>query len=446
MLIKALENISSCPFHMPGHKRRRDLFDIDFTEIPETDDLHDPKGILKDCMDFAANVYKTKKTYFLINGSTCGILAAIGACVQREDKILIARNCHKSVYNAIYLNGLDPVYICPPILECGLNGSIDPTECESLIKKHRPKALVMVSPTYEGIVSDIGTISEICHKNDCILIVDEAHGAHFCFHRGFPVSAADCGADIVIQSLHKTLPSLTQTALLHICSDRTDTKNIQKYLSIFQSSSPSYVLMGSIDGCIRYMTSEKGRAAVENYYNTLIRFRKKAAPYILSEDIKDGGSCFDVDISKIIIHGGRDTADILRKNGIEPEMTELFYTIALSSVGDTEESFHRLLSALHNIKQPKTPPEPPGLSITEPKIILTPYKASLLKTESVPLKSSIGRISAATAYIYPPGIPIINPGELITPEITEIIESYLSKGFSVTGITNSTIKTAVGHG
>lgn len=441
MLIKTLENIDSCPFHMPGHKRRADLFNIDFTEIQGTDDLHDPKGILKDCMDFASHVYKTKKTYFLINGSTCGILSAICGCTDREDTVLIARNCHRSVYNAVYLNGLEPVYICPERLPCGLIGSIDPKKCKSLIKKHEPKVFVMVSPTYEGVVSDIKTISEICRRYGCILIVDEAHGAHFNFHRGFPSSAAELGADIVIQSLHKTLPSLTQTALLHICSDRVDRDNIQRMLGIFQSSSPSYILMGSIDGCIRYMASEKGRKAMENYYKALKNFRKKASPYIISEDIKDGKLCFDTDISKIIIYGGRETAEALRKRDIEPEMTELFHTIALSSVGDTEESFNKLLSALCDIK----PQRPKTLRLPEikPQTVISPYKASLLKTETVPLGSATGKISAASVYIYPPGIPIINPGELITTEIKEIIESYLSKGFSVKGMTDTKIKTAV---
>lgn len=433
MLNEKLRSITSYPFHMPGHKRNTDLFSMDFTEISETDDLHDPKGIIKDCMDFAASVYGTGKTYFLINGSTCGILSAISACTAMGDKVLIARNCHKSVYNAIYLRDLSPIYICPPVSGLGINGSISTEDVSKAVTKHKPKIFVMTSPTYEGIVSDITEIANICHKNDCLLIVDEAHGAHFCFSDHFPKSATEQGADIVIQSLHKTLPSLTQTALLHVCSHRVDLEAIERFLSIYQTSSPSYILMASIDNCIRYMASEKGKNAIEVFYNNLIEFRKKAAPYIYETDKKD-------DISKIIIYGGKTTAKGLRERGIEPEMSNLFYTLALSSIGDTKEGIEKLLSALEEIA-PKyaSPQNTPSNIQTIPKVILSPYRASLEKSRSIPLEESCGLVSQTTAYIYPPGIPIINPGEVITPEIISIIKAYKTAGFDVIGI-GSTIK------
>ncbi|MCC8098209.1 MAG: aminotransferase class V-fold PLP-dependent enzyme, partial [Eubacterium sp.] len=263
-LKERLESISSYPFHMPGHKRntelfKNDIFKYDFTEIEGTDDLHHPTEILKQCMDYAADVYGTKKTYFLVNGSTCGLLAAVSAHTDIGDTVLIARNCHKSVYNAVFLRNLRPVYISPPVTGEGISGGISPEEVEKALKAASAKAFVMVSPTYEGIVSDVKAISEVCRKYGCVLIVDEAHGAHFSFYGKFPKSTIESGADIVIQSLHKTLPSLTQTALLHICSERADRDKTEKYLSIYQSSSPSYILLSSIDSCIKYMAGKEGR-------------------------------------------------------------------------------------------------------------------------------------------------------------------------------------------
>lgn len=250
------------PFHMPGHKRNIEdgvsPFSYDITEIDGFDNLHNPQGILKIAMEEAADFYGTDKTYYLVNGSTCGLLSAICGVTSRGDKILVARNCHKAVYNAIYLNELTPVYINPEYIEMyGINGGISPEAVQyGLAENPDIKAVIITSPTYEGVVSDVQRIAEIVHKKGIPLIVDEAHGAHFGLHKCFPQSAVKLGADIVIQSVHKTLPSLTQTALLHIRSDIVNVSEVERFLHIYQSSSPSYVLMSSIDECINKLKSD----------------------------------------------------------------------------------------------------------------------------------------------------------------------------------------------
>ena len=260
VLYKNLRNYAKTdfyPFHMPGHKRRMQWagassfpnpYEIDITEIEGFDNLHHPEGIIRESMDWAASLYGAHKTYYLINGSSSGILSAVSGTVPDSGTILISRNCHKSVYHGIYLKSLKSEYIYPQYSEeYGIQCGLDPEEIELMLKKNRYiSAVLMVSPTYDGIVSDVKAVSEICHKNHIPLIVDEAHGAHFRYGDIFPVPALESGADVVIQSVHKTLPCFTQSALLHLREGYIDTEKIERYLQIYQSSSPSYVLMAEI--------------------------------------------------------------------------------------------------------------------------------------------------------------------------------------------------------
>ena len=268
------------PFHMPGHKRNStlpfpDALSIDITEIDGFDNLHHPKGLLKTRMEYASKLYHADNSYFLINGSTCGILSAISAVTHTGDTILIARNSHKSVYHAAYLNQLHLIYLYPEsISNCEINGGISPEKLkQQLLNSPEIKAVFLTSPTYEGIVSDITTIAEIVHMFHIPLIIDEAHGAHFGFCDAFPQSAITQGADLVIQSLHKTLPALTQTALLHQKGNFVCKTRLEKFLSIYQTSSPSYLLMASIDYCLTIL--ENGEKLMQEYANRLTITRKK---------------------------------------------------------------------------------------------------------------------------------------------------------------------------
>ena len=232
--LKELAQSHIYPFHMPGHKRAAlefsNPYSIDITEIEGFDNLHHPEGIIREAQEKAARLYGARRTYYLVNGSTCGILAAISAAVPRGERILVARNSHKAVYNAVYLRQLAAEYVYPVDTRCGVQGQITPQQVEQKLAAFSDiKAVVITSPTYDGIVSDVAGIAEVVHRFGIPLIVDEAHGAHFGFHPAFPENAVKLGADAVIMSVHKTLPAFTQTALLHLCSDRIDHTRIEKY-------------------------------------------------------------------------------------------------------------------------------------------------------------------------------------------------------------------------
>ena len=280
--LTAYGNSDYYAFHMPGHKRNMELmrarlpYNIDITEIDGFDDLHHAEGLLKELQENAARVFQAEETHYLVNGSTVGLLSAVMGCTERGGRILMARNCHKSVYNAVYINELRPVYIYPEFSEeTDLNGEIHVDQIKKLLEEYEDiQAVVIVSPTYEGVVSDIEAIAEIVHEYKIPLIVDEAHGAHFGFHSYFPQNANTRGADVVIHSLHKTLPSLTQTALLHINGRYADRERIRNYLHMLQSSSPSYILMASIDECVRAM-DERREEIMDTYVERLQHTRER---------------------------------------------------------------------------------------------------------------------------------------------------------------------------
>ena len=270
----------SYPFHMPGHKRNMENlignpYAIDITEIDGFDNLNDPQDIIKQSMEETAKFYGTKNTFYLVNGSTVGILAAITAVCKRGDKLLMARNCHKAVYNAVRLLELEPIYLPLQYLpKKKVFIGIDEERLQSILEENPDiKAVIITSPTYEGIVMHIQRIKMWIKQYKIPLIVDEAHGAHFPFYEKFPKSAITKGADIVIQSVHKTMPAFTQTALLHLCSDMVSADTLQDCISIYQTSSPSYLLMAGIECAIAYGIEEKQRW--EDYYRMLMAYREK---------------------------------------------------------------------------------------------------------------------------------------------------------------------------
>lgn len=269
------------PFHMPGHKRKPlpfpNPYSIDITEIDGFDNLHHAEGILKEAQERAADLYGSKECFYLVNGSTCGLLAAICAATKKRDKVLVARNCHKAVYHALYLNELQAEYIYPVITKSGIQGQIEPEQVKkALLLNPDIAAVILTSPTYEGVVSDINAIAGIAHERGIPLIVDEAHGAHLGFGAGFPENAVRQGADAVIMSLHKTLPSFTQTALLHLCSERIDKDAVKMYLGMFETSSPSYLFMAGMDSCIR-VVKEQGNILFSDYRKLLDDFYREVA-------------------------------------------------------------------------------------------------------------------------------------------------------------------------
>ena len=477
------------PFHMPGHKRREitdgipggfpDPYGIDITEIDGFDNLHHAEGILKDAMDEAAAIYGTDRSWYLVNGSTCGILSAVFATTENGGKILTARNCHKAVYHAICLNRLEAEYLYPEeITEFGINGGIRAEDVRKALEKDaihcagnsgdvrgkitKIQAVLITSPTYEGVVSDIRVIADVAHEYGIPLIVDEAHGAHLEYAdqcHSFPKSALEYGADIVIQSLHKTLPCFTQTAILHVKGKLVDQDRISRYLSMFQTSSPSYLFMAGMERCIRYMDGD-GRNEMIRYEKRLERFMERMEGLQVLE-VLDREICGKYrtvagwDPSKIVVstmraedfHGEELAETLRRKYHLEMEMTAPEYVIAMTSLMDTEEGFERLGTALLEIdgalrrrtesgrKEKAASETPEGLEskVSHPVRRMLICEAMDADTERTAFQDTVGKVSAEFVYLYPPGIPIIAPGEVFTDAIVEKIMAYKAAGLLVQG-------------
>lgn len=458
------------PFHMPGHKRNPELgkeyenpFEIDITEIHGFDNLHHPEGILKRSMEWAADVYGADRTYYLINGSSCGLLAAIFGTTTCGGTILMSRNCHKAAYNGIFLNHLKADYVYPQIIgNLGIQGGILPEDVDNLLESDPEiQAVLIVSPTYDGIVSDIEKIAEAAHRYGKPLIVDEAHGAHFAFGKDFPKSALELGADVVIQSVHKTLPSFTQTALLHVRGNLADREEIERYLGIFQSSSPSYVFMAGIENCIYHMDRD-GRRGMERFYDRLLSLRsalkKMNRLYLLDRECVGRFGVFDMDPSKIVVSvektniTGADLDRILReKYHLELEMCCADHVVAITTLGDREDGFRRLEQALLELDgKLEEKKEDPDLEsnmewssrvTSKPEVEMTVFDGTTAVKEPVPVENSVGRISGEFVYIYPPGIPIVAPGEMLLPSLVRTIGEYQKMGLSVQGMKDPSGKT-----
>ncbi len=454
MLDKKLEKYAESrmyPFHMPGHKRTdfgmTAPYQYDITEIDGFDNLHHPTGILQEAQHRAAQMYGAKASYYLVNGSSCGLLAAISGVTQKGDSILIARNCHKAVYHALLLRELKTHYIYPNLLVEGLQGEIDPAAVEAALQQDAGiKAVVITSPTYEGIASDIESIATITHAHRIPLIVDAAHGAHLGFSDKFLKNAIQQGADVVIMSLHKTLPSFTQTALLHLNSDIVDEKQIEKYLRIFQTSSPSYLFMAGMEKCLRYV-QQNSKNLFDAYYGNLCDFYKQTADLkrlrVYQHDKTKS------DIGKLIIFTGKtsmsgmELADRLRTNyQLEVEMATDHYVLAMTSIMDTPEGLGRLGQALQQIDATAEVVDNVTDKNNKVENLYRPYpkrmeiyEAETYQSRECELTQAKGLISAGFISLYPPGIPILVPGEEISGSFLEDITKCQNLGLTVDGLT-----------
>ena len=464
--LKELDSEKRIPFHMPGHKRTDfgaffGIEKMDITEITDYDNLHEPEGIIRESMDLVKDIFKSTESWYLVGGSTLGILVSISSVCKPGDKILIGRNCHKAVYNCIRLLQLEAVY-CYADISQKYDVCVDmkPEMVEKKLKENPEiKAVVLTSPTYEGVVSDIKGIKKTIQPYGIPLIVDEAHGAHFHFSNYFPVSAADLGADLVIQSFHKTLPAMTQTAVLHNCSERVDSRLIRRFMGIYQSSSPSYILMASIDACMDKMVTD-GKEMFREFTRILEKARRRLSEckYIrlVSPEIGSAG-VFDYDRSKLIFSTrytsmtGTELAQLLlEKYHIQVEMQTEHYVLALAAVGDSEEGFERLCRAIEEIDQEESQKKrktegqiAERVAYTSMNQLMSVTEAMEAESEVCRLEESVGRISAEFGYLYPPGIPLIVPGEQITGQFIRNMRIYMEEGLYLQGLedyTNDTIR------
>lgn len=359
----------------------------------------------------------------------------------------MARNCHRSVYHGAELMDLTPVYSYPKQIDAlGINGAVLPEDVDNLLNQDREiEAVLVTSPTYDGICSDVRRIAEICHSYGVPLIVDQAHGAHFPFSDYFPEDAVKAGADIVIHSVHKTLPALTQTALLHVQRDLVNRERLRKFLSVYQSSSPSYLLMASVDALTELLEKE-GQELFENHVRLLEQFRDGCRGLRCLCLADEPG----MDRSKLLISGrkagisGKRLAELLlEKYHLQMEMTGPDYVIGISGIADTEEGFQRLKRALYEMDEAFLKENENGsvrrteiraAEIPKAPVRLRPGRAADLEKETAALDLCAGRLAAEYVYLYPPGIPLTVPGEEITEEMTEQIKSWLKAGFSVHGL------------
>lgn len=448
------------PMHMPGGKRNTEYAStsvLDITEIDGFDNMHNAEGIIKNASFRAAKLYGADKTLMLVNGSTAGILSAICGATKRKGKIIVARNCHVSVYNALIMAQLEPVYVIPEVdNDTGIYSGVSLEQIRKCFENNRDaQAVIITSPTYEGVVSEVREIASYLHEKGIPLIVDEAHGAHFKFSEEFPESAVKAGADIVINSIHKTLPALTQTALLHISGNYVDYDKVERFWNIYQTTSPSYILMASIDRCMRII-EEQGNYIFKDYISKLKNLRENIAK-LNNIRLMDSD-----DISKIILicDDGKYLYDrLLDEYKVQLEMASFKYVIAMTSVADKQEYYDRFLEALQKIDESWETGKYNNDAKTEsnkdtscyainnkPQVCMCPADAIDLMDEngyedlSVNSPDICGRISISSILIYPPGMPVVNVGERITGDVCRIINSAINAGLEVPGLKEGKIR------
>ena len=439
-------------FHMPGHKGKNTLIEWaklipygDTTELPGLDNLHNAEGIIKESQELAAKAFGAKKTIYSVEGTTTGIYIALGTLTTPGDKILIQRECHKSVYNGAILNKLSLEYIYTNYNnKYQLYTGVDPLEVDNKLKDDpNIKVVVVTYPNYYGICSDIEKIAQIVHKHGRTLLVDEAHGSHFIFSEKLPVPALKAGADMTVQSIHKTLPSFTQTSMVHVGTDRVNIRKFNEMSNLYQTTSPSYLFMASLELARAYMEyegKERLNRNIDCIYE-LMESLKSIDKVIIFTGDKDDRTIYHKDITKILlgIKGitGTQLSQMLMDNyGIYMEMSDFNYTLALTSLMNEPEDFNELLYAVEEIAShaPKEAKHFQIPNIPKPKIEMPIYEAYYSQKEEIHLKDSIGRISASFITPYPPGVPVLCPGEFITEELIDYIQLALDKGIEIIGL------------
>lgn len=462
-------NENNVSLSMPGHKGGKgflctsdsekffsNIIKADLTEVDGLDNLHNPEGIIKEALAKLSGFYKSKKSYFLVNGSTSGNLAMIFSCFNEGDKIIVERNCHRSIFNGIILRKLKPVYIRNEIIKkYNAPISIDVEHFLCLIKENKDaKGIILTYPNYYGICTDLQLIIKEARKYNMKVLVDSAHGTHFGICKDIPESALTLGADMVVMSSHKTLPSFTQTAFLHIGKDSA--VNIEKvdfYVSAFLSTSPSYMLMCSMDYG-RYFLEEHGKKAYEdlikmaNKYRSLIN--KLNWVHVLEEkdiinEVSSKSKYPIIDLSRFVINvdGGLSAHKLnnyLRKNKIQAEMSDSSNVILIFSPFNYEEDFKALYDALVNCSKDELQEQAVVIrEIYIPEAKLLPFEASESKQGKLNIDKALGKICALAVVPYPPGVPILNPGEIIDYTCLNMIKYYLENGVTILGIDNNKI-------
>ncbi len=459
-IYEALQNLKSMrivPFDVPGHKRGRGneelsdflgrkCLEVDVNSMKPLDNLCNPTSVIKEAEELAAEAFGASHAFFMVGGTTSAVQSMILSAVKKGDEIILPRNVHRSVINALVLCGAVPVYVNPETNErLGISLGMKLSEVERAICEHpNAKAVVVNNPTYYGICSDIKSIVKLAHANNMLVLADEAHGTHFYFGNAMPPAAIHAGADIAAVSMHKSGGSLTQSSFL-LTGDGVNADYIRQVINLTQTTSGSYLLMSSLDLSRRNLAIN-GEEIFDKIKKMVSYARDEINEigdyYAYGRELINGDSVFDFDETKLSVNtldtglAGIEVYDILRDDyDIQTEFGDMGNMLAYISVGDRAKDIERLISALSEIRR-RFKREKTGMLDTEyinPKVITTPQKAFYAPKEQLPLKDTVDRVCAEFVMCYPPGIPILAPGELITPEIIEYISYAKEKGCTLLG-------------
>lgn len=455
-------------FHTPGHKNGqgvdsklraftgRNTWKFDVTVFSEVDSLHDPVGPIKKAQALMAEAYGVKYSQFLVNGSSSGNIAMLMAAFQPGDSVIMSRNAHKSLLSGVIMSGIWPIWIQPRIdqhLDIIFDSDVSQIE-DALRQFPEAKGVFVTSPTYNGVVTDLRKIADLCHAKGKLLLVDEAHGAHLKFHKDLPISAVEAGADMCVQSTHKILGAMSGGSVLHVNSDNVDIYRVRKILSILQTTSPNYLTLASLDAARRqaYFQGDKiFSRLIRLAENARERINKLQRIYCMTQgEIRAKG--YDLDVTKLTLNvtrtglSGHDVEDLLaKKYNIQVDCADLFNLIAIMGVGTSREDVEQLVSALEEIDRMDVGKERnwvlqlPSLST---EMVMTPRDVFLQQSvKRVPLRKSVGHISAQTLTPYPPGIPVLIPGERITQETIEFLEDLAEKDVRISGQETEELRT-----
>lgn len=465
--IKSYVEDDHAAFYTPGHKQGRgvaeslrdllgsQVFKADLTELENLDNLSAPEGVIKEAQELAAAAFGADDSWFLVNGSTVGIIAAILATCGDGDKIILPRNVHKSAISGLILSGAIPIFVQPeydPILN--IAHSITPEGVAHALQEHPDaKAVMMVYPTYYGVCGNVEAIANLAHQYNIPLLVDEAHGPHFAFHPDLPPTALSKGADLTVQSIHKVLSSLTQSAILHVKGERIERDRISKALQLLQSSSPSYLLLSSLDAA-RQQMALFGKDLLTQALQLAEIARKEISriPQLSVLELYPSAGFKNIDRTRLTVIvselgiTGFTAEDFLAQQGVLAEFSSAKHLTFIISLGNTQVDIEKLVLSFRKLaqehqgeKSSELFDKSPGYFNHQPPKI-TPRQAFFAATEILPIERAVARICAETICPYPPGIPVLMPGELITPDALEYLLNMQAIGSEIIGCVDATLK------
>jgi arginine/lysine/ornithine decarboxylase len=469
--LKACTTRSHAPFYTPGHKHGagisplltdligKDVFRADLTELAELDNLFTPQSVILAAQELAAEAFGAEKTWFLVNGSTCGIEAAILATCRMGEKIILPRNVHSSVISGLILSGAIPIFINPVYnSDLDIAYSITPEALKAALVQHPDtKAVLIVYPTYNGICGNLPAFVHLTHQYNIPLIVDEAHGAHFHFHSQLPISALTAGADLTVQSIHKTLGAMTQASMLHFQGKRIDIDRVNKALQLVQSTSPSFILLASLDAARQQMAihgeklisqtlelAEEARIKINQIpgLSTPLINSKKSPGFMDLDQTR-----LTVNVSKIKFTGFASEEILDKKFHVTPEFSSWQNLTFIISLGNTKADIQKLIQGLNNLTHviPLTSECQPCNNINDAMIAsimsISPREAFFANSEVIPIAETQERICAEIICPYPPGIPVLMPGEIITKSALEYLQEIQNMGGFISGCADETLQT-----